>query len=448
MSLSLAGLRRNLLNICLCVTLVLVPMWWRLPNAPGGFEFGYPFGFVFTWCLIVAVFLWTWTGARGLGALWQDRLSRVWVICLVLLVMWCALSGWWSFMRARQPQIAPSAALQMGLTAIFMLILATGRPSYKVIVLAVCIGLVFSSLVAVGQVSQQQSLGLHSLGELRLDPADSGVSVVQAAGVRWLRPYGLLPHPNILAGYLGVGLLLLLPLLTSRRVGLWWGGTSLFLFALWALLLTFSRAAWGGVIIGGAVWWVSLLLFQRRHIPFTQLMVTFGLALLVVLLFVLLYSPFLLARAGITTESIEQRSVSDRIVYNQIAFEVIERSPIIGIGVANYQWYAARYLAGTDMDLKGQPVHNIYLLLWTELGLIGLVLFAGILLLGGVRILRQVRRGSGFSMEQASYLGATVLMLAVGWLDHYPLTLLIFRTFWLGLFALAVFPPDQDVAGA
>jgi O-antigen ligase len=168
----------------------------------------------------------------------------------------------------------------------------------------------------------------------------------------------------------------------------------------------------------------------------------------VVMFFGLMYQPFLLARAGVNTESIEQRSISDRIVYNQIALDIIEGSPIIGIGAANYQWYAARYLAGTDMDLQGQPVHNIYLLLWTELGLVGLLLFGGILLLGVLLIVRNIRRGKHLTLAQTSYLSVAALVLAVGWLDHYPLTLLMFRTFWLGLFAMAVFPANQDDAGA
>jgi hypothetical protein len=71
--------------------------------------------------------------------------------------------------------------------------------------------------VAVGQFLRQRDLGLAFLGELALDPAVSGISVLWARDRRWLRGYGLTAHPNTLGAMLAILLLLLLPALWRAR---------------------------------------------------------------------------------------------------------------------------------------------------------------------------------------------------------------------------------------
>jgi len=73
--------------------------------------------------------------------------------------------------------------------------------------------------VAVLQFARQSALGLSALGELAIDPQGQGASVIEAGGRRWLRAYGLTPHPNVLGGYLGMGLLVCLGALVFGRAG-------------------------------------------------------------------------------------------------------------------------------------------------------------------------------------------------------------------------------------
>src|SRR5690606_22415668 len=133
------------------------------------------------------------------------------------------------------------------------------------------------------------------------DVGSAGVSIVQAEGVRRLRPYGLLPHPNMLAGFLTGGLLAAGAWVFSRRLVLWWLGTAVSLFGLWALGLTFSRAAWGGLLAGALVTLPLLWRARRRERDAWLLAgVTLGLALVIGLVFFFVHRPFLLARAGVT----------------------------------------------------------------------------------------------------------------------------------------------------
>jgi len=90
--------------------------------------------------------------------------------------------------------------------------------------------------IGLGQVIFQQPLGVPA--ELALSPDLSGASVILTDGLRWLRAYGLTYHPNVLGGFMVVGILLGLPLIGSRsgRI-IWW--------LLWlGLFISFSRSAW------------------------------------------------------------------------------------------------------------------------------------------------------------------------------------------------------------
>ncbi len=62
--------------------------------------------------------------------------------------------------------------------------------------------LAVQSLVALGQFFRQTDLGLVWMGELPLNPAFSGITVLGARGIRWLRAYGLTTHPNQLGALL------------------------------------------------------------------------------------------------------------------------------------------------------------------------------------------------------------------------------------------------------
>src|SRR5690606_27181710 len=102
----------------------------------------------------------------------------------------------------------------------------------------------------------------------------------------------------------------------------------------------------------------------------------------VVLIFGLLFSPFLQARAGVSTESIELRSISDRVVFTEFALRAVSEFPIGGVGIGNFPWRASYYLIGTGFDLRGDNVHNIFLSAWAELGTAGLVILLSALVAG------------------------------------------------------------------
>src|SRR3989344_1859261 len=78
------------------------------------------------------------------------------------------------------------------------------KPAH-ILILIIASGL-FQSALAIAQSFFQHSLGLKMLGESILKTNFSGVAVVLFGDEKFLRAYGTLPHPNILAAWLFVAI--------------------------------------------------------------------------------------------------------------------------------------------------------------------------------------------------------------------------------------------------
>ncbi|MEO8610447.1 MAG: O-antigen ligase family protein [Chloroflexota bacterium] len=420
------------------VTFALIPVWFRFKPSPGPFDALYSTGFLIFWPMVWTVAWWLILRLPGFGAFRRDRLRCIWALILLLLSCWAFLSWSWAYTRAFRPAVAIGGALPFALTALFALVIACAGPRPRSIIKVLIVGMIVSSAIAGWQVARQGPVNLGFLGEFNINPDNSGVSIVQVGAVRWLRPYGLLPHPNILAGYLTIGLLCCVVGILSERRRIRWISIAVFLFGLWALMLTFSRSAWIGFAAGGFALlpylWSRL---KMRHLRLT--LIAFGISVIVAgSLFVVLYKPFLAARTGEGDESVELRSISDRVVYNEMAYRAIAYSPIVGVGMSNFPWIASYYLSLTTFDLRGQPVHQILLSAWSELGVVGYVLTAGALILGVEIALRTLRQETNPDrLAQAAMLCGVIALMLIGLLDHYPWTLLHFQVAWWGLLAAA-----------
>lgn len=432
-------------------TLLLIPFWFRFPNMKalgmGDFTVFYSAGFIVFWPILWTVIWWVLSGFIGFKSAWDNRFQRIWIILLLIFAGWILLSWTWSFKRNSYPSVAIGAAVPFILVILFGICVSCTLISTRIITRTLVFGLVWNSVLAALQVAQQGSIGLQFIGEFPIDPAASGTAIVQADAVRWLRPYGLLPHPNMLGGFLVIGLLATLIWIMNTQHKGWIIGVVVFTFGFWCLLLTFSRSAWLGLAAGMfilgiltiKIWWGD----RQRLL---RVLLIAGIFFIAAGLFYLTYQSFLAARTGVTTESIELRSASDRAVYNQIAVDAIKQSPILGTGIGNFPWYASEYLARTTFDLRGQPVHNIFLSAWSELGIIGLGLFVTILgLTLGVSILHIRRAGSDAKTVVFVYgaaIGGIIAFLIVGLFDHYPWTLIQFQALLWMLMAIVIRSPS------
>ena len=297
--------------------------------------------------------------------------------------------------------------------------------------------MVLQSVVALLQFLSGSSMGLKRLGEITVTAAWPGASVVMVGEQRWLRAYGLTQHPNLLAGCLMTMLLVVGGYYLMQR-----GWKRLLLLVtlglgLAALLLTFSRAAWLGLLLGSGLALLLLLWAWRRN-QWSPNWVAIGLLVTVlsfiVLSFIAANWQLLQPRLGLTSQGTEIRSVESRAIQGPAAGALIQMRPVLGVGLGNYP--TALYSLAREMVAAYpvyQPVYNVALLVTAELGILGGILWLSLILLPWLNLwLRrvQVQITPWWSVLSGAFLALT----AVSFFDFYVWTSHQGRlVFWLVL---------------
>jgi O-antigen ligase len=303
------------------------------------------------------------------------------------------------------------------------------KPNLAKIIFLLSINVIYTSLIALVQFFLQHSLGgiFWYLGERTFSVNTPGIARAQLCGWRLfscqllLRSYATFPHPNVLGGFLAVTLPIILSFYLSGFTSRWRLKNKLdilFIISLIlgtvALIVTFSRSAW--VVAGLGLLFVGINYFNKRCLKKMVCLkefrimnnkwgrFIFGLLSIITILYSV-FSLQNLSRIFPTDESIVARNE-----LNQAAIKMISRSPIFGVGLGNYLVDLPNYLVSRQIYFL-QPVHNIYLLLLSELGFIGVLLLFAI----GYLLNRK------FKQNNIPYPLLTILLL--GLFDHYFLTL-------------------------
>ena len=248
--------------------------------------------------------------------------------------------------------------------------------SLSQVVFPVALQILIQSIVGVAQYLGQRSLGLISLGELDLDPAWSGVSVVWAEGVRSLRAYGLSDHPNILGGCLAFGLLLLVGWHIKARTKWYPLVSSVFALGVVALFLTYSRAAWLALLIGMGLFAEGLRRTRDQALLYKWLGLM-GAGLIIVLPFVWQNASFLGVRLDVgdsfTRITLEQRSIIERKELNAAANEIFVANALSGVGLGAFP--IALSDEKPDVPYDYQPPHFALLEVAAETGIFGALFY-------------------------------------------------------------------------
>jgi O-antigen ligase len=294
----------------------------------------------------------------------------------------------------------------------------------------------FQSLLSLTQWFKQASVfGFKFLGEQPFNSATPGIDkITWFTGAIKIPPLGTFPHPNILGGFLAVTLpLILYKLLCKGSEPLHEPGSELpvkvrnlirlviFLLGLTTLFLTFSLSAWLAFLLIGLP---SVILLTIKIRPLKLILIYSGLFLI---LFSFVTKLTFLAPAS---------SFSRRSELAKIALKMIRDKPMFGIGLNNFTIKLENYGHVTATTRFLQPVHNIYLLILSETGFIGLIgfiyLFGSILL--GSELPVKVRN---LQKTNKIFWIAFSTLLFLGLFDHYPFTvqqsLLLFFYIFSGL---------------
>ena len=284
--------------------------------------------------------------------------------------------------------------------------------SWKWFAAGSCAALVLQAVVGLWQFAAQSTamtlpLGLEWPGSLV--PEMSGASVVQAVdGIRWLRVYGTLPHPNLLGGFIFA--MMFGPLagfFSSAKNQL----VSILCFAagLVVLVLTFSRSAWLALAVMG-----GFLLIRWKSLAWKKIL-QLGLTGFVILtLFVILLHPLFFSRIGVQKPETEQVSDFTRQWLVNRTWELIEQRPWLGTGMGTYPLALSEHVAAF-YDIE--PVHNLFLLGGSELGIGGFVILTGLV----ITLLKESVRAKSAAAVALSAVIIGLLVLSV--FDHYFWTL-------------------------
>lgn len=264
------------------------------------------------------------------------------------------------------------------------------------------LAVIYSSLIAIFQFIKQASLNgvFWWLGERSFSLITPGIAKAIVSGRLVLRPYATFSHPNVLAGFLLVSMVLITggdKKQGIRKIIQW---AALILAAV-VIILSFSRAVW---LVGLIIGFLAILKHFRGEEKKKHLR---GVVLLTLLVTIGLFFSFAKNLSG-------QEFLVQRFSLAQIALKMIEANPFVGVGLNNFIPQLPNYWQQYGMTYWLQPVHNIYLLVAVEAGLVGWLIFLWFLILTFKKLL---------VANRWSLITALSVILALGLFDHYWLTL-------------------------
>ena len=303
----------------------------------------------------------------------KAKLRKKTLLILGIFLIWSIFSLTWAGNR----QIGFYQVVKLAeFFLLFWFIIANIRTRKRLFVTFFCLFLAgfFQSILAIGQYLSQKSLGLRLFGESILAPDKPGVAKIVVEGEKIVRAYGTLPHPNILAGFLILSILAGFALLFRTKINPKWLYMTLSLalsLQILGFLLTFSRTAWVGGLIAGLVFLGLIIKKCSLGLEFSLnklKIASFGFILLVFIISISLLWPQISSRFYLETGD---QALSQRVFYLKNALNMVKERPLLGIGLGNFTLKLPQNLEFWQY----QPVHNIFLLISAELGLIGLILF-------------------------------------------------------------------------
>lgn len=245
-------------------------------------------------------------------------------------------------------------------------------------------GLVIQGVLAVQQFLMQETFASKWLGMAAHLPINLGVSVVETRGSdgvaeRWLRAYGSLDHPNILGGVMAIGLIILILVIANYKRPLDkkydWKFIAYYLSLIViavGLIFSFSRSALFAFAVGMAIFFIFSL-FKKDWLKIKK---AGGAIIVFIILFGAIFASYqsLFVTRAIGAERLETNSSFERRMYLNDSLALIKKNWLIGSGIGNY----TKALSETDLRRPWyylQPVHNVFLLVWEETGIFGLLFY-------------------------------------------------------------------------
>jgi O-antigen ligase len=298
----------------------------------------------------VLIASWAYRGLAQRGAASRESVPQGFALLSLALIGWMCLSSTW----AEDPHVALSSTLRLAQGPLLVLYMASAIKTlrgFRAILTAYIVGATLSAVVGMAGVTQADSSALAVSGRL-----SGGIS-----------------DPNFLAAVLIPALMISLFAAHTVRLGLVRIGLAFACLAcLVAILLTESR----GGIVGLAAATIVAIAYAgpiRRKIVMSVL-ATAALATV--------YFTFAPPQSLHRLTSFTAGGGGGRSDLWAVAAKAFTANPVFGLGAGNYTIQEPRYLldihqrlARADLILAHVEVHNTYLQLAAELGIVGIAIF-------------------------------------------------------------------------
>ncbi len=228
----------------------------------------------------------------------------------------------------------------------------------------IILGVSFESLLGIYQMIVGHPAGLYFLGET--DYVHQQIMGQIAAN----RVQGTLGHPNSFSIYVLTGLPFLLAwIFISKKISVKLICGAIFCMGAISLIFSLSRSSWIGFLVISLMGLMAAVYKKRIRTRYAVLL--FLLAILVMGGVVFFGPDIILLRLT----SSDQGSAYGRITLAQTAIKMIMDHPLLGVGINNYI-VAMHHYDPYDFTVIGPTlVHDVYLLITAETGLLGGITF-------------------------------------------------------------------------
>lgn len=265
-----------------------------------------------------------------------------------------------------------------------------------------------ASLQAMAAIAQKVTGGLGFAGFM----GEAEIMVMKAGTGTLSRIGGIMGHPNKLAMFLN----LFIPLLFITpfcKITLPYKTAALFLgvpIFLLAEFFTLSRSGFFSLLLG--ITPMLFLLFHRRNIPKFLAAIVIVSSLGILCTSALLVSSSL--RQRFTNE--DYGASATRLQLVKVAVNIIQHNPLLGVGLDSFTGEMAKYDTTSTRITQTfpAPVHNTFLLIAAETGIISLILFLVFLFY----ILKTLYSLANNADDSTAYIAMGLMGGLVSWIIH------------------------------
>ncbi|HOM78234.1 MAG TPA: O-antigen ligase family protein [bacterium] len=273
--------------------------------------------------------------------------------------------------------------------------------------------LFFQSVLGLAQWFNQGSIfnNYLFLGEQPYSMSTPNIVRTSWKGFSRVPSYGTFRHPNVLASFLVLNVLFILGMRPKHPFYY-----CVVFLSIVSLYFTFSVISLYGLIFG-----ISAFLIPKKNLG-SFLFFIFWLGVFATLFLVFAPSLYLpLNLQNLIISFFANPSVFRRRNLILVALKIFGASPLFGVGLNNSLYYVDKFSVALSLPKFTQPIHNIYLLLLSEVGIINFFFLATFFLLLFKKLYNSFLSTASGKYSRLFLVQLTILLF-FGFFDHYLIT--------------------------